>query len=179
MMDKLIKLLEDKPFSGRDILTITDHNTRIITYPELYNYKTIDEVVYPHNNVTLLYETAENYGHWVCLIKHDNGLEPYYEFFCSYGLKVDKALSFIPEKFRKQNNEEFPILSKMLKDSGYPVVYNNYPLQQFYDDVASCGRHVAFRLVMCDLPLNKYIKLLTRSVLDPDLLVTYLTAFIK
>lgn len=172
-MDNLIKGLEQKAFSGNDILTICDKKTKIVTYRELAKYKSIDQLLKPYNNVTLLYETRPSYGHWVCLIKHTpKGRKPYIEFFDSYAFPVDGELEYIQEDFRP-----YPMLSKLLLKSGYPIIYNTYPLQEVYEDVSSCGRHVAFRIVMKDTPLKKYIKLMTTSKYDPDMLVTYLTAF--
>ena len=175
-MDKVIKELESKPFSGEDIMTICDGKTTIIKYPDLYEYRTIDEVLKPHNTVVILYETSPSYGHWVCLIKHTKPRQ-YIEYFDSYGMAVDKPLEYIPPNYRKMNNEEYPKLTEMLLSSKYPIKYNNHQLQQMYQDVASCGRHVAFRIVMKDIKLGEYIKLLTKTKLSPDMVVTYLTAF--
>ncbi len=176
-MDKLIKKLEGKAFSGKDILTICDDKTKIITYPQLYEYNDIDEVLYPHDCVVLLYETKPSYGHWVCLIKHTDKGKPFIEFFDSYAMPVDEQLKYIDKNFRKQNNEDKPILTEMLLNSGYRIMYNDVPLQKTYEDVSSCGRHVAFRIVMRHIRLGKYIKLMTSSKYNPDMLVTYLTAF--
>jgi hypothetical protein len=173
-MDSIIKELRKKPFSGEDILNITDNQTKIITYPELYNFKTIDDVFKPYDSVVILYETKPNYGHWVCLLKHGNKIE----FFDPYGFFIDDQLEFINKKFRKQNNEDFPILSKMLLDSKYKIVYSKAKLQKYSGDISSCGRHVTFRIVMRDLPLNEYVKLLKHNKYDPDMIVTYLTAFL-
>lgn len=176
-MDHYIRKLEAKPFSGDDILTICDHKTKIITYPQLYNFRNIDDLLKPYGCVVILYETKPSYGHWVCLLKHNNNGKPYLEFFDSYGMQFDEQLKFIPKKFRKENNEEYPKLTDMLIKSKYPVRYNDRQLQQLYDDVSSCGRHVAFRIVMKDIKLGQYIRLMTSSKYSPDMLVTYLTAF--
>lgn len=172
-MDNIIKKLRKKPFSGDDILTVTDNKTKIITYPELYSFKNIDEVLKPFGSVVILYETKPSYGHWVCLLKHGNKIE----FFDPYGLFIDDQLDFINQNFRKQNKEDYPILSDMLFKSKYNIVYNKGKLQKYSDDISSCGRHVAFRIVMGDVPLNEYGKLLTHNKYDPDMIVTYLTAF--
>lgn len=173
-MDNLIKELRKKSFSGEDILTLCDNKTRIITYPELYNFKNIDDVLEPYGNVVILYETSKGYGHWICVIKHNDKIE----FFDPYGLPCDDQLEFISKKFRKENNENFPILSKMLYESGYKIVYNSEQLQKYSDDISSCGRHVSFRIIMKNVPLNEYGALLKRNKYDPDTIVTYLTAFI-
>lgn len=176
-MDKVIKKLEAKPFSGEDILKICDNQTKIITYPQLYQFKNIDDLLKPYDNVVILYETKSSYGHWVCLIKHKNNGKPYLEFFDSYGMAPDEQLKFIPKQFRRDNNEEFHKLTDMMMRSKYPIRYNNTQLQKLYDDVSSCGRHVAFRIVMKDIKLAQYIRLMKNSKYSPDMIVTYLTAF--
>jgi len=174
-MDNLIKKLRKNPFSGNDILTICDNKTKILTYPQLYEYKDIDGVLSPYDSVVMLYETKPSYGHWVALLKHPEHNK--IEFFDPYGLFIDDQLTFINSEFRKENNEQYPILSKMLHDSPYDIVYNNLQLQKYSSDISSCGRHVAFRICMKDTPLDEYGALLTHNYYDPDTIVTYLTAF--
>ena len=176
-MDKVIRKIEASPFSGQDIMDITEKKTKILTYPQLYDFKNIDEVLHPYGCAVILYETKPSYGHWTCIIKHENAGKPYIEFYDPYGMAVDKQLNYISKEFRRQNNEEFPLLSMMMKKSPYPVKYNNIALQKSRDDVSTCGRHVAMRLILKHLKLGKYLELLTRQKLDPDLLVSYLTAF--
>ncbi len=173
-MDNLIKELRKKPFSGKDILNICDNKTKIISYPQLYDFNDIDDVFGQHDSVVILYETKRNYGHWVCLLKHNNKIE----FFDPYGLFCDDQLKFISDEFRRKNNEEYPKLSEMLINSPYKLVYNKKQLQKYSDDISSCGRHVSFRIIMGHLSLDDYGKLLIHNKYDPDTVVTYLTAFI-
>ncbi len=177
IMDNLIKGLEEFAFSGEDIMKICEGKTKILRYPELYKYKDINSMFKPYNTVVLLYETEPGYGHWVCMIKHKNNTV---EFYDPYGLAVDLQLNWIKEPFKTKNKSSYPILSKMLLESPYKIVYNSAQLQKYNNDTATCGRHVAFRIVMKHLELNKYIKLLTSSLKNtPDEIVTYLTAYQK
>jgi len=157
---------------------IADGKTKIMTYKDLNNFDSIDSVLHPHGNVVLLYETRPNYGHWVCLLKHisDNG-RPYLEFFDSYGMAPDQQLSFIKSRFRQENHQDYPILTELMKQSKYPVIYNKEQLQDDFNDVSTCGRHVSFRLIMRDRPLADYLRMFNKSKLSPDEIVTYLTAF--
>lgn len=175
-MDKYINLLKQKPFSGRDIIEAVGGETKIITYPELYKYDTIDELVHPHNCCVILYQTKPRYGHWVCVIKHDdNSLE----FFDPYGGSVDTQLNFIPEQFRKQSRQDFPQLIRLFLNSPYNIVINRMKIQKFTKDVSSCGRHCAFRLILKHIPLMQYQKLMkNEDGLNADDKVTYLTAYI-
>jgi hypothetical protein len=174
-MDNVIKNLKKKAFSDKDILNLCKGKTKIISYPELYNYKTIDEVLYPYNSVVILYETKPRYGHWICVLKQPKNT---IEVFDSYGIPIDDELNFIDDNFRKKNNEVFPILSLLLLKSNYKIIYNKVKLQKYKNDVSSCGRHVCLRILLQDLSLKKYIKLLTNKKYDPDTIVTYLTSFV-
>lgn len=176
-MDKLIKELKKEPFSGKDIYDICENKTKVIIYSELYNYNNIDDILDPYDNVVILYEMKDGYGHWVCLIRHKKMNK--IEFFDPYGLCIDDQLSYISKEYRKKSGQEFPILSLLLLNSPYKIVYNSKQLQKYSNDVSSCGRHVCIRIILKDIPLNEYSKLLRENKYDPDMTVTYLTAFIK
>jgi hypothetical protein len=178
-MDRIIKGLESLPFSGEDLLKVTDHKTHIIRYKDLAKYKSIDQVLKPHGSVVILYETKPSYGHWVGLIRQTPKKgRPYLEFFDSYGMAPDQQLQYIDRAFRERGGEAYPLLSHLLHDSGYEVTYNNERLQRLRDAVATCGRHVGFRIAMRHLPLGEYVKIMTSSKkYTPDELVSLLTAF--
>jgi hypothetical protein len=175
-MNKLIKRLKKKSFSGNEVLELCDDKAVIITYPELADYDSIDDVMKPYGAVILLYETAKNYGHWCCLIKTKKNR---IEFFDPYGLSVDKELKFIPQHFRKSNDEEYPHLSYLLYKSKYEVEYNHTKLQKFMKDVNTCGRWVAMRIIMRYLPLPKFVDLFKNNkCFNSDSLVTLMTSFV-
>lgn len=158
MIDKnLIKLLHNKSLSGRDIHNFLGGQCNILTYPEIKEFNSIDNILSIDKPLVLLYMTKEHYGHWVCLIKHLNKIE----FFDSYGTVIDKQLDKINPFFRSQSGQDYPYLLKLLYDSGLPVEYNHYPIQKKYKDkietVATCGRHCIVRLLNKDLELENYI----------------------
>ena len=78
--------------SSDDILKALDSKVKIIQYPDISKYKTIDNLLAPYNRVVILYLTTKNYGHWVCIFKNKNNQ---IEFFDSYGIKPDNELKFI------------------------------------------------------------------------------------
>jgi len=177
-MDNIIQELESKPFSGEDLLNITDKKTKVIRYVDLKTVRNINNLFKPYNCFIILYETNPSYGHWVCVIKHiPKRGKPYIEFFDPYGMMPDKQLDYISESFLNQQGINKPLLLHLFADSGYDVIYNTKQLQRYANDISTCGRHVSFRIIMKDLPLKEYIKLLTKNKLSPDMLVTYLTAF--
>jgi hypothetical protein len=174
-MEYIINELKEYPFSGHDILSACD-DTKIVLYSDIHKFKTLDDLLRPHNSVVILYQLKQNFGHWVLLFKYPNSNTV--EFFCSYGIFVDDQLKFINPDFRKKSFQDFPYLTKLLVDSGYKIVVNNVKLQQKKNDISSCGRHVCSRLIFKNLPLKNYIDIIKNNKYDPDSVVTYLTAFV-
>lgn len=173
-MDKLIEQLRKYPYSGHDIMEILDKKTKILKYSDLKNFKTIDEVFKPFNCFVLLYETKKNYGHWVCVLKHGKQIE----YFDPLGYFIDDIIYNLNTNLKKELHQEEPYLSNLLLNSKYDIIYNKHKIQQSNKDISTCGRHIAMRLVFQDLSLEQYFKLLKNSKLNPDNLVTYMTAFI-
>lgn len=175
-MEKVIDELQKKPFSGRNILEATDNKTRIMTYPEIHKYDTIDQILEPHNCCVILYESKPKYGHWVCILKHPNNV---LEFFDPYGFSVDEQFKFINEDYRKQSHQSYPLLCRMFLNSPYRIQINKMKIQKYEKDVSSCGRHCAFRIISRDVPLNEYQKMMKKeNNYDADDKITLLTAYI-
>lgn len=174
-MDNIIKEISSEAFSMTDLYNLCSGKTKILKYGQLKKFKTLDELLKPHDNVIILYETRKNYGHWVCVIKNSYGVE----FFCSYGIFCDDHLKYIPLKFREKTNQMYPILTNLILNSGYKITVNNFNLQRFKNNISTCGRHVGLRIILKDINLNEYINLFKNSALSPDNIVAYLTAFIK
>lgn len=173
-MNNIIDRLKSISFSDKDILQAVDNEANLLRYPELSEYSNIDQVLGPYDAAIILYETKEAYGHWVCIFKssHDT-----LEFFDPYASKPDDELSKIPMHFRLMNNELIPHLTRLLYKSPYDVIYNEDRLQKLEHDVNTCGRHVAMRLVMREMPLAEYQELF--EGINADDAVTMLTAFIR
>jgi hypothetical protein len=174
-MNLALKELTSIPFSGSDIISALDGEVKIMKYRDIKNYNNIDEVLLPYNKVVLLYEIKPKYGHWCCLFKNNNTIE----FFDPYGMKIDKQLDFINDNFKKESNQDYPYLSRLLLKSPYKLTYNDKKLQEKKEDVSSCGRHCCIRLILGHIPIKKYQELMESKGGDnPDNKVTYLTAFI-
>ena len=121
--------------------------------------------------MVLLYETRQNFGHWVCVFKVDKNT---IEHFDSYGLKPDEELKFVPENFRKVNYLDYPHLTALLYFSKYDVIYNECQLQKYLEDVNTCGRWVTARLAYRMIPQEEFAKFFLEYD-DPDQIVTDLT----
>lgn len=174
-MQRLLRELKTKPLSGADIERICDGKVRVVVYRDLRRFRDIDELFGDVNAVALLYEMRPGYGHWVALTRRGKKVE----FFDPYGYAPDEELKFVRPEYEKKLGASTPVLSEMLYHSPYRLVFSNAQLQKRARGVASCGRHVAMRCVLADVPLEKYVKLVKSAKgQNPDDVVTQLTAFI-
>jgi hypothetical protein len=143
-MDRLIKKAEKIDLSGDDILSITNNQTTIHAYSDLDQIDNMEQLFGGKPTVTLLYQTTQNSGHWVCLIKKSES-ELY--FFDPYGLKPDSELQYASYNLRIHNNVQTPHLTALISKSNYTIDYNKVRLQKFFKDVNTCGRWVAIRIL--------------------------------
>lgn len=174
---KHIKKELDKPLSSLDIKKILNGKVKIILYPEIINYYTIDDLLYPYDCIVILYMHNKIvngfYGHWCCLFKI-NDYE--IEFFDPYGIFPDDELNTTMDShFRKNNGLEYPLLTYLLyyTSHGYNLSYNHVKFQGA--DVSTCGRHCCVRLLNSALTLKDYKRKLDKAILDYDILVTIIT----
>lgn len=156
-IDRIIADAERYALSGEDILRIADGQCVVISYEDLHNLETLDSVLLPYDAVVILYQTSEDFGHWVTLLRRGNTLE----FYDSYGLKPDEELD-LSNAFHKRVHEGkvVPHLSHLMKQDGYRVVYNKERLQKNLADVNSCGRYAALRVRLRNFSMNKFNGLL-------------------
>ena len=129
------------PLSNDDIHKIL-RNVKIITYPELAQYKTIEELLpQEFSCVVILVLEKPNEGHWTGLLRYSN----IFEFFDSYGNPVDYDLThWLDESKRSQLNESTLYLTNLLK--GRKHIYNKIKYQSMKASVSDCGAHVSYRL---------------------------------
>lgn len=99
-------------------------------------------------------------GHWIALLKYDDHIE----HFDPYGLTLDQELALTHEE---------PYLSQMLQ--GVTVKNANVQLQNFKEDVNTCGRHVAVRCNYKKMSYEDYVRFLRSLDGDPDEAVTLMT----
>lgn len=167
-----IRKLMKKALSNHDIVKFFNGQIKILIYPQLAEYNSIDELLSPYGQVIILYLTSENFGHWVALFKIDrNNIE----FFDSYSMKPDEELKMIDENIRYDTDQEIPHLSHLLLKCNYIIHYNDTRLQKMKNDVNTCGRHCITRLACKNLFIDDYIKLINSFGHSPDIMVTYFT----
>jgi len=146
---------------------------KIISYPDLLKYKTIDQALDEKGRLMILYLTQDEYtGHWICLLKKGNKIE----FFDPYGnLKPDEESAWVSKKKLAEFDQDTHYLTKLLKESGSKVVYNKFPFQSENRDITTCGRHCATRLYFKHLTLPEYTQMVLDSGMAPDDFVTNFT----
>lgn len=165
----------DKALSSDDILKVFDNKTKIITYDQLKNYSSIDELLKPYGSVFLLYLSAKNYGHWTLIFRNNKNEN---EFFDSYGMLDTKILKTIDKNIRKYYNQASPYLSKLLLKDGRKIIYNDNKLQKVEKNINTCGRWCIMRLIAKDIDIDNFNNIFTSQKklgMGPDELVTYLT----
>lgn len=160
--------------TGKQVQKISGFKPKVLTYPELIKYNSIEELLGNVEAVIILYLTSKNYGHWCCLFKYPNSNK--IEFFDSYGLIIDDELAFVDDNFRVDNNMAYPHLTYLLTKYDGPIEYNEFQLQDPNDTKSqTCGRHVGFRLRLRFLPLLDYISIFNKSKYTPDQIITFFT----
>lgn len=153
-IDRIIVDAEKYPLTGADMLRIADGKTNIIVYEDLEGVNSIDDILSPYDACIILYQTSENFGHWITLLKtSENSLE----FYDSYALSVDEELN-LDNEFHKRIHEGkiVPHLSHLIQESGYNVKSNKVRLQQNLEDVNTCGRYAALRVRLRDFSMEKF-----------------------
>jgi hypothetical protein len=142
-----IKEIEHEPMDDGDLRYYLGDNLRLLTYRELNNYNTIEDLL-PDNksHVIILYPViSEVNGHYCTIYRLNDVI--YYS--CSYGMKVDAPLSF-NDKYKDTPKK----LSQLLNKSYFPVYFNTICFQDKKDSkIATCGSYAIF-FILCMLEFN-------------------------
>jgi hypothetical protein len=144
IQNKITSPLSDddlKYYLGADI------NKQIITFSDLDNYLSIDDLLPKDRSYKIiLIEEEKNRGHWVAIMKYNNTVE----YFNSYGTKPTNDLNFVSSIKNKLLGQSKDLIKKILDDSltkGYKVIYNTKRMQKIGPNINTCGRHIVCRLV--------------------------------
>ncbi len=143
---------------GDDTIHSYFPDAKIMLVSELSGYNSIDELL-PNNPdcVFLLYQSSPNNGHWVLLSKYDDTIE----YFDSYGGVIDNPLNWTPIGVRTKLGEGKPLLSNLLEDTDYDLIYNAVDFQDKKDNkISTCGRWASVRwdsILNHRMPLVEFI----------------------
>jgi len=172
----MLKRLANIALSNTDITDLLDDKVKILLYPDIIKFKTIDELLKPFGAVIILFESKPNYGHWCAIWKLNKNTV---SFFNSYGGYPDDSLLHIDEGFRWISNQKYPYLSHLLVQSPYNLTYNEYNYQAHSQDIKTCGRWCVLRILLRDLNDDQFHKFVVDNIrryhITPDELVTLLT----
>lgn len=167
---------ENIALSNFDILKLLDNKAKIVLYPNIHNFRTLDELLEPYGCCVILYEQIPKYGHWCALMKTNQNTV---EYFNPYLGPPDNSLDYIPFSFKLITNQFLPYLSILMYESPYKLSYNEFAFQRHSPQIRTCGRHCVVRLLCKHLDIYQYKKLLDKLCMlfktDYDGVVTLLT----
>ena len=141
----------------------------IITYSQIRNYGSIDQLLGSWGVCFVLYEWKEHYGHWCLLIKSGKLLE----FFDPYGGFPDSQLHHVPEAMKVKLGEDYPYLSRLMMHFEGDLSYNEFQFQKLDKETKDCGRWCILRAELKDAPLKVFADLF--KGLYGDQLATFMT----
>jgi len=164
-----LEKIKDYALSGEDLQKLVG-KIRFIKYPDL-DQETIQSVFRPRKEVIVLFLTQDRYtGHWICVLEHPTTIE----VFDSYGLDPDGHRGKISDQKRDALDQNEPQMMDLFsRDPTKKVIWNTKKLQA--PNTATCGRHVAVRIMHRDMDLDRYLQLVEGSGMNPDDYVTMIT----
>ena len=171
--------------TGDETVALSDDDVRkllrgalaVRTYPELAHAASLDDVLVDGRCALLYLVTSDRSGHWTGVLRTPAGVE----YFDSYGHAPDEPLSWMTPEKAAALHESQRELTRLLKGAaggadGAPVVYNRRAFQSRTNhSMATCGRHVACRLMCNDMTLPQYAAMLASTGMDADEFVTRVT----
>lgn len=177
-----------KLLTETEVKKLAGANTKVIIYPDLRKYDTLQELFGGDTKVIILYlneKEGENYvGHWVLLSRRVEKGKNIVEFNDSYSNFIDEYFDDIPQAKREQLDQENGYLSRLLYDwcqedeANNQVHYNEMELQKLGVDINTCGRWVGLRARFNEVPLKDWqteFKKLKKEGYDLDLIITLIT----
>lgn len=165
----MIKKLESSDLTFKqlkDLLGPTQSKqTRFLTYDQLAPFKSFEQLFkgYKAAIVLLIPETGNNpkAGHFICLLDHGTHVE----HFDSYGLDVDEEIKITQEHH----------ITQLFNKEKRPMVTNTKKLQRFANDINTCGRWVVARILLSNLELDGFLKLIESLGRANDEMITAMT----
>lgn len=165
------KKAEEYPLGDDDIEKILG-KTFIFSYPYLDDVSHLDDIFDSNGRSIMLFLTEdENTGHWICMHKSKDGVH----YFDPYGIAPEGEKKWLTPQELEKLDQAHPRLIQLMRESGYPIFYNNYEFQVDKKGINSCGRHCCTRLLFKNLSLEQYKDMIERSGMSPDEFVIKIT----
>ncbi len=156
--------MTDVLLTDQQMLKLAGPGSRIISYPEIKEYSSIEELFGRSKKLIILYLNevqGNNYnGHWCCLLKRREGRDTVVEFDDPYALPPDDELLWHSKQKLASLGEEHNYLEMLLHDfslkPNHFVDYNEDKLQSDREDISTCGRWIVLRCHFYKIPLEQY-----------------------
>ena len=156
---------EKRPLSGEDLSRMSLVPVKIFKYDDLKGMDINDVLSTGCAFILMQIQSLGPHavGHWIALIKYEDHIE----HFDSYGLTIDQELALTHEE---------RYLSQILE--GNRIKQGRSRLQEFKNDVNTCGRHVVCRCNMKQKSYDSYVHFFKPLDCNPDEAVTLMTHFL-
>lgn len=172
MANYTIQKIKDNALSIPQLQALVGPNQtrqcRWIIYDDLQKFRTLEEVLSLGAVVILLQieaPRAPKVGHFILMLDHGN----HYEHFDSYGLNIDQETAITQEHH----------LTNLFKLSRKRIKENGQKLQTIREDVNTCGRWVAARLLLREMELDQFLSLVKYFKVNTDDLVAIMTMLLQ
>lgn len=156
----------DKLLTNHEVLKLAGRDAKVLLYPEIQNYDTLDQLFGNKNKIIILYLNEKTpkatIGHWVLLTRVYRNGKQIIEFNDSYGGEIDSQLEYHNEEKREQLDQEHGYLSRLLynhciqDEANREIHYNELQLQKLKPNINTCGRFCGIRAHFYEIPLEKY-----------------------
>jgi hypothetical protein len=168
------------PLSDKDVRKILGsqgRSVRIVGYPSLHRFRSVDQLLGRGGAAVILVEQEPGQGHWTGLVRVDPKT---LEWFDPLGVRIDRQLAKIDPAMRHQLHEATPWLSRLIGRSRYErVIQNDARIQRQSPSINTCGRHTALRILNRKIPIDQYIQAVRSAAkaerISPDEFVTAAT----
>ena len=153
---------EKHEVTGAELAKWLGKTAAIKSYSDVVRYGNIDEALGPTQASAVIFPTSASMdnGHWIAIwIDHQNQT---IQHFDSYGFSPQYEREF-------SSNQEVDDgdLNKMYQNAqaqdGYRLVWNTIQFQSRANDVNTCGRHTAVRLLNRQLSNEQYADMLRKE----------------
>jgi len=169
-IENVVKFYIKKDLTGDEIRKLTGKYPILYSDLKTYTFKKLLKGVGDHQ-VILLQTLSKVEGHFVALFQRSDGI--YY--FDSYGLGSPDSY----KEYTKYDEQFDNYLTKLLKESGKPIIVNNYDYQSWNPGISTCGRYSALRIHLLGLNNVEFHSLFvgnnSRFLSKPDYVVCMLT----
>lgn len=169
-----------RPTSRRDIEYMLGDKIKVLTYDELLQYSTFEDLMDPYHAIVILYPnlSTPDLGHWVtCFVAPGTNSVIYFD---SYGCYIDEPIRAYNEEAEEEEREKRllrkkrrlePKLLELLIESPYDneVFYNDTTFQSEDMCTNTCGLWCVVRLICNIYGENEFKKLYYDKPLSMDI----------